>query len=181
MFKSVVNLVASIVLLGCVVIGAAIYMGRGVPKGSSPPAETQAAEAPAPDAAAPGLGEMLKEGVDHITQLGKKELKRQIEKAVADDKGEAKTEPGKTPTETAEGDEQAKQPDNKATADKTEKALAEPEGATYVVAEGDTLYRIARETLGSGDRWPEIAKANGIDDPNWIRVGQKLRIAGAKP
>ena len=41
MFKSVANLVTSIVLLGCVVIGAAILMGRGVPKKDGQTAHAQ--------------------------------------------------------------------------------------------------------------------------------------------
>lgn len=46
----------------------------------------------------------------------------------------------------------------------------------FVVEAGDTLSSIAEEKLGSGDQWKVIARANGIDDPAKLRVGQKLVI-----
>jgi len=54
----------------------------------------------------------------------------------------------------------------------------EPEAAAgeYVVQQGDTLSKIAEEKLGSSDQWQEIARANGIDDPETLRVGQRLKI-----
>lgn len=39
-----------------------------------------------------------------------------------------------------------------------------------------SLVTIAKETLGDGKRWHEIAKLNGIRDPKATRKGQKLRI-----
>ena len=47
---------------------------------------------------------------------------------------------------------------------------------TYVVEKGDTLATIAERKLGSADEWKVIAQANGIDDPDALRVGQKLEI-----
>jgi nucleoid-associated protein YgaU len=46
----------------------------------------------------------------------------------------------------------------------------------YVVEEGDTLAEIAEEQLGSAEKWKLIARANGIDDPRTLRVGQKLTL-----
>jgi len=50
---------------------------------------------------------------------------------------------------------------------------------TYTVKEGDTLWKIAESQLGSGERWQEIAEANGIpiDNPK-VEVGQELTIPG---
>ena len=48
----------------------------------------------------------------------------------------------------------------------------------YTVQPGDTLGKIAAKTLGAAGRYMEIAKANGMDDPNQIRVGQVLKIPG---
>lgn len=50
--------------------------------------------------------------------------------------------------------------------------------ATYTVQPGDTLGKIAAKTLGSAARYMEIAKANNMDDPNKLSVGQVLQIPG---
>lgn len=55
-----------------------------------------------------------------------------------------------------------------------------PPAKTYTVRSGDTLFAIAKRTLGSGSRWREIYTANASvigRDPNILRVGQVLRIA----
>ncbi|NUH35254.1 N-acetylmuramoyl-L-alanine amidase [Streptomyces samsunensis] len=49
-------------------------------------------------------------------------------------------------------------------------------GGTYTVGRGDTLWSIAASKLGDGSRWTEIAKLNGLKDPNAIAVGQKLKL-----
>jgi len=46
----------------------------------------------------------------------------------------------------------------------------------YVVKEGDTLAEIAEEHLGSQDKWGLIARANNLEDPDRIYVGQRLTI-----
>lgn len=43
----------------------------------------------------------------------------------------------------------------------------------YTVQRGDTLIRIA---LDHGQNWRDIARWNGIDNPNLIEVGQVLRV-----
>jgi len=47
---------------------------------------------------------------------------------------------------------------------------------TVEVKEGDTFYGIALKYLKNPGRWKELAKYNGIDDPNKIRVGMKIKI-----
>jgi nucleoid-associated protein YgaU len=47
---------------------------------------------------------------------------------------------------------------------------------TYRVQPGESLYEIARKTLGSGDRWPEIAALNALRTPNSLTPGTVLRI-----
>jgi hypothetical protein len=49
------------------------------------------------------------------------------------------------------------------------------EEEVYTVVAGDTLWGIAQKKLGSGARWQEISKLNGLTSTN-IVVGQKLKI-----
>ncbi|WP_067064245.1 peptidoglycan DD-metalloendopeptidase family protein [Roseateles chitosanitabidus] len=44
----------------------------------------------------------------------------------------------------------------------------------YTVKPGDTLIRIA---MDNGQGWRDVAKWNGMDNPNLIEVGQVLRVA----
>jgi LysM repeat protein len=46
----------------------------------------------------------------------------------------------------------------------------------YVVKEGDTLAEIAEEHFGSQDKWIVIARANDLENPDAIYVGQRLDI-----
>lgn len=46
----------------------------------------------------------------------------------------------------------------------------------YTVVRGDTLWSIAKRYYGNGSKYPTIAKANKISNPDRIRVGQKLLI-----
>ena len=70
-------------------------------------------------------------------------------------------------------------------------AQAEPETRTEIsyeqrtIVSGDTLWDIADETLGDGDRYPEIFEASKdiaqpggrtITDPNWIYPGETVNI-----
>lgn len=59
----------------------------------------------------------------------------------------------------------------------THQASAYP-GAMHCVRPGETLYRIA---LMNGTSVWSIAAANGIANPNYIRVGQCLVIPGMPP
>ena len=51
-----------------------------------------------------------------------------------------------------------------------------PQGNYYTVVRGDTLWGIAKRFYGNGNRYPEIAKANNIANPDIIYVGQRLLI-----
>jgi lipoprotein NlpD len=48
----------------------------------------------------------------------------------------------------------------------------------YTVRPGDTLIRIA---LDAGQNWRDIARWNGLDNPNVIEVGQVLRVIPPTP
>lgn len=46
----------------------------------------------------------------------------------------------------------------------------------YVVVEGDSLYSIALEKLGSGERWTEIRDLNPNIDPDSLKIGARLKL-----
>ena len=56
-----------------------------------------------------------------------------------------------------------------------------PQYTTHTVVRGDTLWGIARQFLGNGNRWPEIFERNRdqIQNPNLIFPGQVLRLPPA--
>lgn len=49
-------------------------------------------------------------------------------------------------------------------------------GDTYKVEKGDTLWSIAVRAYQDGYKWPELARANKLANPNVIEVGQKLVV-----
>jgi nucleoid-associated protein YgaU len=49
-------------------------------------------------------------------------------------------------------------------------------GDFYVVQPGDTLSSIAQQQLGSAQLADELAKLNGITDPNKVKAGMRLRL-----
>jgi len=50
---------------------------------------------------------------------------------------------------------------------------------TYKVKAGDNLSKISKQFYGDANKYPTIAKANNIEDPNKIKVGQELIIPAA--
>ena len=53
---------------------------------------------------------------------------------------------------------------------------AKTPAVTYTVKKGDCLWNIAKRELGDGAKYKEIAKKNGISDPNRIYPGQVLKL-----
>ena len=51
------------------------------------------------------------------------------------------------------------------------------EGDSYTVVKGDHLWGIAVRAYGDGYKWVEIAKANEIATPNYIEVGQIIKLS----
>jgi LysM domain len=56
------------------------------------------------------------------------------------------------------------------------RAATKPAPKTHKVVRGDTLWAICKKYLGSGTKYPEIAKLNGIKNPNLIYPGQVIRL-----
>lgn len=51
-----------------------------------------------------------------------------------------------------------------------------PAPRTYTVVSGDTLWAIAERYYGDGSKYPQIAQASGISNPDLIHPGQVLTI-----
>jgi nucleoid-associated protein YgaU len=49
----------------------------------------------------------------------------------------------------------------------------------YVIQPGDNLSKISKYFYGNANKYMDIAKANGLADPDKIKVGQKLTIPAA--
>ena len=47
---------------------------------------------------------------------------------------------------------------------------------TYKIKPGDNLSRISKRFYDDANKYNEIAKANGISDPNKIQAGQELKL-----
>jgi murein DD-endopeptidase MepM/ murein hydrolase activator NlpD len=50
------------------------------------------------------------------------------------------------------------------------------ETATVVVEPGDTLRKISQRVYGDETRFPEIAQANGLQNPDLVRAGARLKV-----
>lgn len=51
-----------------------------------------------------------------------------------------------------------------------------PAPRTYTVVPGDTLWAIAEKFYGDGSKYPQIAEASGVPNPDLIHPGQVLTI-----
>ena len=99
---------------------------------------------------------------------------------VTADKAAAPEVAQKTAAETPKGDTSQTTPvaaekPATPTQDKTLSATA-PSPTVYVVQQKDTLYGLAAKFYGDGNRWKEIAAANKLDAPYFLRPGMKLTI-----
>jgi nucleoid-associated protein YgaU len=50
------------------------------------------------------------------------------------------------------------------------------QGQTYTVVEGDNLWTLAEKVYSSGYNFVDIATSNGITNPDYITVGQKIKM-----
>jgi nucleoid-associated protein YgaU len=51
-----------------------------------------------------------------------------------------------------------------------------PGAQVYIIQPGDNLSKISKYFYGNANKYMEIAKANGLADPDKIKAGQKLTI-----
>lgn len=62
------------------------------------------------------------------------------------------------------------------TTKQVQKEVQQENVINYTVKKGDTLWAIAKEYLGSGTKYPQIAQENNIKNPNLIYPGQVFKI-----
>ena len=55
-------------------------------------------------------------------------------------------------------------------------AILSNDSSYVTVQKGDTLWGIAEKYLGSGTKYTQLAQLNNLDNPNLIRVGQKIYL-----
>ena len=69
-------------------------------------------------------------------------------------------------------------PIGRAAAEATATTAATTAATTVTVQKGDSLYGLSARHLGSGKRWPEIARLNGLSDADIKRlsVGRELKL-----
>ena len=48
---------------------------------------------------------------------------------------------------------------------------------TYTVQKGDTLWNIAKKYLGDGSKYKQLATINNISNPNFLSIGQVLKLS----
>lgn len=67
------------------------------------------------------------------------------------------------------------------TTKQVQKEVQQDNVINYTVKKGDTLWAIAKQYLGSGTKYPQIASENNIKNPNLIYPGQvfKITVGGA--
>ncbi len=46
----------------------------------------------------------------------------------------------------------------------------------YTIKAGDNLSKVSKLFYGNANKYSEIAKANGLDDPDKIQVGQQINL-----
>jgi len=97
------------------------------------------------------------------------------------------TRPGSTPAAAPGGGAMATPVPAPGTAPATETLPSKPpppgienagKPGYYTVKQGDTLIRIA---FDNGQNWRDIARWNGLDNPNVIEVGQVVRVVAPPP
>ena len=83
------------------------------------------------------------------------------------DYGTKKYVPTASAPEGTTGQAVAQRPSDKTVPDENNKE-------NYTVRAGDTLWAICKSKYGDGGKYREIAKNNGISNPNYIQVGQVI-------
>lgn len=102
------------------------------------------------------INEDSKNGLDLIIPIKLKQYKDFGTKTVV-----VKTEPTSTVSKVSET---------------KSREVSKPTSRTHTVVNGDTLWAICKKYLGDGSKYSEIAKLNGIKNPNLIQIGQVIKL-----
>lgn len=66
---------------------------------------------------------------------------------------------------------------SKVSVEKNARAQTKQPDKTYTVQKGDTLWNIAKKYLGDGSKYKQLATLNNISNPNFLSVGQVLKLS----
>ncbi len=66
---------------------------------------------------------------------------------------------------------------SKVSVEKNARAQTKQPDKTYTVQKGDTLWNIAKKYLGDGSKYKQLATLNNIYNPNFLSVGQVLKLS----
>lgn len=66
---------------------------------------------------------------------------------------------------------------SKVSVEKNARAQTKQPDKTYTVQKGDTLWNIAKKYLGNGSKYKQLATLNNISNPNFLSVGQVLKLS----
>lgn len=66
---------------------------------------------------------------------------------------------------------------SKVSVEKNARAQTKQPDKTYTVQKGDTLWNIAKKHLGDGSKYKQLATLNNISNPNFLSVGQVLKLS----
>ncbi|ORX00530.1 LysM peptidoglycan-binding domain-containing protein [Mycolicibacillus trivialis] len=119
-----------------------------------------------------------KEPVWHTDTKGKKDVKLVLQ----DDRNlvlyaaDGPVWSSKTATSAAPAAPEAKPAAAEKPAEQPAAPPAPPVPRTHTVVSGDTLWAIAEKFYGDGNKYQQIADANGIANPDLIHPGQELTI-----
>ena len=124
-------------------------------------------------------GENSKEDEDKTVEVLGGNVTSQIETEDEPNIETNKTETQETKLETTQpesAEPEGGQVEDVQSDDKKEEATAITPPKTYIVEKGDTLETISRETYGDVSHVDAICELNGLDDGNFIFIGQKLLL-----
>lgn len=118
---------------------------------------------------------------NEIARLEAQIATMEAELAAVDAGGGQQPDEGAASEQAVEADPTAQRnaPSEAATDPPGQRDAPRQQGRRYVVQSGDSLASIAQEVYGDPTRWREIARANDLNEPYALTVGESLRIPGA--
>lgn len=130
-----------------------------------------------------GAQRQLTEQRDEITRLQAQIESLQAELAAVGAGGvagdQADEQPSEVSSEIAAAQTSRRETPSESTENTKKKRRSPPDGRTYRIQSGDSLAAIAQEVYGDPTKWRDIARANDLQEPYSLKVGDPLQIPEA--